>query len=172
MTSVIRYSAEAAPTTVADPPKARTRRRPFLRFGPFLLLLAYLALLAVITLRPGNAEAAASAGASDNFTPFAEINRSLADGSLRSLAQVVGNALLFAPFGVLVPLSFPRLRILTAVLAAAVASASVEIVQLTHLAGRMFDIDDVILNVTGACVGGLLVALWRGVAVLVRLVRR
>jgi glycopeptide antibiotics resistance protein len=170
VTAVTHLSAEAVPTQVVERPKAR--RRPFLRLGPLLLLVIYLALLAALTLRPGNPEAAAAVGARDNFTPFAEIKRSLADGSLRSLAQVAGNALLFAPFGVLVPLSFPRLRILTAVLAAATASATVEIVQLTHLAGRMFDIDDVILNVAGACVGGLLVGIWRGVAYLVRLVRR
>jgi glycopeptide antibiotics resistance protein len=172
VTSVIRYSAEAVPAEVVDRPRARPHRKPFVRFGPFLLLVIYLALLAAITLRPGNAEAAAAAGAHDNFTPFAEIKRSLADGSLRSLAQVVGNALLFAPFGVLVPHSFPRLRIFTALLTAAVASAAVEVVQLTHLAGRMFDIDDVILNVAGACAGGLLVGIWRGVVALVRLVRR
>jgi glycopeptide antibiotics resistance protein len=172
-TTVSRYSAEAAPAALDDRGKARAaRRRPFLRFGPFLLLLIYLALLAAVTLRSGNAEAAAAAGARDNFTPFGEIDRSMADGSLRSLAQVAGNALLFAPFGVLVPLSFPRLSIFTALLAAATASATVELVQLTHLAGRMFDVDDVILNVVGACVGGLLVAIWRGVAYLVRLVRR
>ncbi|SHM37552.1 VanZ family protein [Cryptosporangium aurantiacum] len=151
---------------------AKERRRPFLRIGPFLLLLVYLAIMAAVTLGPGDPEAAAGAAASDNFTPFAEINRSLDDGSLRALAQVLGNALLFVPFGVLVPLSFPRLRVLTAVLAAAAASACVELVQLTHLAGRMFDIDDVILNVTGAFLGGLLVAVWRGITALARLVRR
>ncbi|WP_344646726.1 VanZ family protein [Cryptosporangium japonicum] len=162
---------EPAPTSTPKPAKGKYRR-PWLRFGPLLLLLVYLAVLAAITLGPGDPEAAAGAGASDNYTPFAEINRSLADGSLRSLAQVVGNALLFVPFGILVPHSFPRLSIVTAVLAAATASAVVELVQLTHIAGRMFDIDDVILNVAGALFGGLLVATWRGVAALVRLVRR
>jgi glycopeptide antibiotics resistance protein len=174
-TTVSRHSAEAAPATVDERPSARTRAarpRPFLRLSALLILLVYLAILAAVTLRPGNAEAAAAAGAHDNFTPFAEIHRSLASGSLRSLAQIVGNALLFAPFGILVPLSFPRLSIVTAVLAAAGASATVELVQLTHLAGRIFDVDDVILNVSGACVGGLLVAIWRGVAYLVRLIRR
>jgi glycopeptide antibiotics resistance protein len=171
-TTVSRYSAEAAPTTATERPKKAARRRPFVRFGPLLLLLVYLGLLALVTLHSGNAEAAAEAGARDNFTPFAEINRSLADGSLRSLAQVVGNALLFAPFGLLAPVSFPRLRIITAVFVAALASATVELVQLTHIAGRMFDIDDVILNVAGACVGGLLVGIWRGITYLVRLIRR
>ncbi|WP_169745114.1 VanZ family protein [Cryptosporangium arvum] len=168
-------SAQAAPEPAAEPapkPLKGKYRRPWLRIGPLLLLLVYLAILAAITLGPGDPEAAAGAGASDNYTPFAEINRSLADGSLRSLAQVVGNALLFVPFGILVPHSFPRLSIVTAVLAAATASAVVELVQLTHIAGRMFDIDDVILNVSGALFGGLLVATWRGVAALVRLVRR
>jgi len=168
-------SAQAAPEPAPEPapkPLKGKYRRPWLRIGPLLLLLVYLAILAAITLGPGDPEAAAGAGASDNYTPFAEINRSLADGSLRSLAQVVGNALLFVPFGILVPHSFPRLSIVTAVLAAATASAVVELVQLTHIAGRMFDIDDVILNVSGALFGGLLVATWRGVAALVRLVRR
>ena len=143
-----------------------------LRIGPLLLLVVYLAITAAITLGPGDPEAAAGAAASDNYAPFAEINRSLADGSLRSLAQIAGNALLFVPFGILVPLAFPRLSIVTAVLAAAAASAVVELVQLTHIAGRMFDIDDVILNVSGALFGGLLVATWRGLAALVRMVRR
>lgn len=169
-----RKTRAAGPKTAA-PEKAaprKARKRPFLRVGWILLLLVYLAIMAAVTLGPGDPEAAAGAGASDNFTPFAEINRSLADGSLHSLAQIVGNALLFVPFGILVPLSFPRLSIVTAVLAAAAASATVELVQLTHIAGRMFDIDDVILNVSGALLGGLLVATWRGVAALIRLVRR
>lgn len=173
MTSATTHSAEPAPgSTVLDRSRTRPRRRPFLRLGPLLLLVVYLVVLAAITLGPGDPGAAAGSGAQDNFTPFAEINRSLGDGSLVQLGQVLGNALLFVPFGILVPLSFPRLSIVTAVLAAATASASVELVQLTHLAGRMFDIDDVLLNVGGACVGGLLVAVYRGVAALVRLIRR
>ena len=162
-----RATTKTEPTAPAEP-----RRRPFVRIGPLLLLLVYLAIMAAVTLGPGDPEAAAGTGARDNYTPFAEINRSMADGSLRALAQVVGNALLFVPFGILVPLSFPRLRILTAVLAAVAASAVVELVQLTHIAGRMFDIDDVILNVGGAVLGGLLVAVWRGLTALARLVRR
>ncbi|GAA3389847.1 hypothetical protein GCM10020369_41560 [Cryptosporangium minutisporangium] len=169
-----RWKTRTKPTPAEPtPPKTATpQRRPFLRIGPLLLLVVYLAIAAAITLGPGDPEAAAGAAASDNFTPFAEINRSLEDGSLRSLAQVLGNALLFVPFGLLVPLTFPRLRVLTAVLAAAAASACVELVQLTHIAGRMFDIDDVILNVGGAILGGLLVATWRGLTALVRWVRR
>lgn len=177
-TTQVQSVAEPAPEPAPKPRKraasgeSRGHRRPFLRFGPLLLLVVYLGIMAAITLGPGDPEAAAGAGASDNYTPFAEINRSLADGSLRSLAQVVGNALLFVPFGILVPLSFPRLSIVTAVLAAAAASAAVELFQLTHLAGRMFDIDDVMLNVAGALLGGLLVATARGLAALVRFVRR
>ncbi|MFG1923794.1 VanZ family protein [Cryptosporangium sp. NPDC048952] len=179
----LRTKIARKPRRTAPPEPRKTRsesvsvekgkyRRPWLRIGPLLLLVIYLAITAAITLGPGDPEAAAGAGAADNYTPFAEINRSLADGSLRSLAQVVGNALLFVPFGILVPLSFPRLSIVTAVLAAAAASAVVELVQLTHIAGRMFDIDDVILNVAGALFGGLLVGMARGVAALIRLVRR
>lgn len=151
---------------------AKPGRRPLVRLGPLLLLLVYLAIMAAVTLGPGDPEAAAGAAASDNYTPFAEINRSLADGSVRSLAQVAGNALLFVPFGILMPISFPRLSIVTAVLAAAAASAVAELVQLTHLAGRMFDIDDVILNVSGALLGGLLVATSRGLAAVMAMIRR
>jgi glycopeptide antibiotics resistance protein len=143
------------------------RRPPLLRVVPFLLLAVYLAVVAALTLGPGDPDVAAV----DNFVPFATIDRAQHSGSLLGLLQVIGNGLLFVPFGFLAPLAFPRLRVFTAVLVAALVSAAVEIVQLTHLAGRIFDVDDVILNVAGACAGGLLAAIWRGVAALLRMAR-
>jgi glycopeptide antibiotics resistance protein len=71
--------------------------------------------------------------------------------------QIGGNVLLGVPFGVLVPVLIPKARgILRVLLLTAVVMLLVELVQGTLITGRAFDIDDVILNTSGALVGYLL----------------
>jgi len=82
----------------------------------------------------------------------------------KAVRQLAGNVVLFVPFGALLPVMTARFRTpAPLLLAAATASASIEILQLVlaliGLASRSFDVDDVILNTVGALVGW---AIWRG----------
>jgi glycopeptide antibiotics resistance protein len=74
-----------------------------------------------------------------------------------------GNVLLFFPLGILMPLVWMRLRFRSAILIAIALSCSIETVQ--YLArewiNRLADVNDVILNVFGACLGLALVFLLR-----------
>jgi len=75
-----------------------------------------------------------------------------------------GNVLLFFPLGILIPLIGRRLRFWHVVLIAIAASASIETLQyISRVWGsyRLADINDVILNTLGACLGLLVVTLLR-----------
>ncbi len=74
-----------------------------------------------------------------------------------AVKQIGGNILLGVPFGVLVPVVAPRTRgLLRVLLLTAVVMLLVEFAQGALVTGRAFDIDDVILNTTGALIGYLL----------------
>jgi glycopeptide antibiotics resistance protein len=80
-----------------------------------------------------------------------------------AVRQLAGNVVLFVPFGLLLPVMTARFRTVAPILlAAATASASIEILQLMlgllGLASRSIDIDDVLLNTVGGLVGW---AVWR-----------
>jgi len=84
--------------------------------------------------------------------------------------QLVGNVVLFVPLGFLLPLLGARCRRFGATGTVALAvSVGIELVQLGLLralgARRSVDVDDVILNVTGAGLGYLV---WRGARALAR----
>jgi glycopeptide antibiotics resistance protein len=70
------------------------------------------------------------------------------------LIQIVGNLLLFIPFGWLVPQIHPKLRpTLRVVALAALVSFMIEVSQLLFIPSRMASIDDVILNTLSAFIG-------------------
>ena len=93
-----------------------------------------------------------------NLRPGASIRAYLDQPAMRdSVKQIGGNVLLGVPFGVLLPMLFPRFRGLLRVAAlTALVMVLVETAQGAIVEGRAFDIDDVILNTTGALVGYLL----------------
>lgn len=66
-------------------------------------------------------------------------------------AELVANVELFVPFGVLLPLSFRRLRWWAADLIGLGATVLIELVQ--PFVGRSFDIDDIIANTIGMVIG-------------------
>ncbi|WP_406192584.1 VanZ family protein [Kitasatospora sp. NBC_01560] len=71
--------------------------------------------------------------------------------------QVGGNVLLGVPFGLLLPVLWPKARgLFRVLLRTAAVMVLVELVQGALITGRAFDIDDVLLNTTGALVGYLL----------------
>ncbi|MEO3751161.1 VanZ family protein [Streptomyces sp. B6B3] len=75
-----------------------------------------------------------------------------------TVRQIGGNVLLGVPFGILLPMLFPRIRGTVRVTAfTALVMVIVEVFQGLIVEGRAFDIDDVLLNMTGALLGYLLV---------------
>jgi glycopeptide antibiotics resistance protein len=80
------------------------------------------------------------------------------------IQQLVGNVLIFIPLGFLLPLLYaPCRRFATTASIGLAVSAGIELVQLalllTGTARRSVDVDDVLLNVTGVCLGYVV---WRG----------
>ena len=75
-----------------------------------------------------------------------------------------GNVALFIPLGILLPLVWRRLRFWNGLLVATGVSVSIELLQYLSRGwggNRLADVNDVILNVAGACLGLALVSLLR-----------
>ncbi len=88
-----------------------------------------------------------------NLVPFTEMFRYKVGSSL-FYSNVVGNILIFLPFGYFVSGYVKATKISHILFISAVSSLTVELVQLQI--GRSFDVDDIILNVVGAVCGFLL----------------
>jgi glycopeptide antibiotics resistance protein len=73
-------------------------------------------------------------------------------------SNFVGNILLFIPFSVILMSAFKNLNIKGVLLIALITSFSIELLQYMLCIG-VADVDDVLLNVTGACIGILLLKL-------------
>lgn len=85
-----------------------------------------------------------------NLIPFKEMFR-FEVGSKAFIRNVLGNMLLFMPYGFYLSY-FMKLRKVKYVLAFSLfVSVAVEIIQ--YRIGRVFDIDDIILNITGGVLG-------------------
>ena len=89
-------------------------------------------------------------GGGTNFIPFSEITR-YKYGTNGFFKQVFGNILLFIPLGYFLTKYCKIKRAGGLILMSLLSSLSIEVVQ--HFIGRSFDIDDVILNVSGAIIG-------------------
>ena len=87
-----------------------------------------------------------------NLVPFMEIFRYRV-GSELFYSNVVGNILIFLPFGYFVSGYVKATKINHILFISVVSSLTVELVQLQI--GRSFDIDDIFLNVAGAILGFL-----------------
>ena len=141
-----------------------------------LLLIAvlYLTALAAITLIPSHPSRAVA-----DTTVGIQLHPSIASltctsASLRSgstahsfcVRNARGNFLLFIPLGVLLPLLWTRLRFWRGTLIATALSIGIELLQYLSIAmgsHRTADVNDVVLNTVGACVGlalGSLLRLW------------
>ena len=88
-----------------------------------------------------------------NLVPFKEMFR-YTFGSYKFMKNVVGNILLFLPFGFFTAHYINIRKASTPVVVALIVSFSAEAIQ--YYLGRVFDIDDIILNVFGAFLGYLL----------------
>ncbi len=90
---------------------------------------------------------------SNNFTPFKEIFRYSLTSKL-FYRNVVGNVILFLPFGYFVSYYCKINKYYFTLLVVLITSVSIEIIQ--SMIGRSFDIDDIILNLIGGYLGYLL----------------
>lgn len=88
-----------------------------------------------------------------NLVPFKEMFR-YTFGSYKFMKNVVGNILLFIPFGFFTSYYLNNKKTLTSLITALVVSICAEGIQY-HI-GRVFDVDDIILNVLGGFLGYLL----------------
>lgn len=87
-----------------------------------------------------------------NFVPFKEIFR-YSIGSDKFLRNVLGNIILFIPYGFLSSYYSDNKKLGIATIVTVVTSLAIESVQ--YYIGRVFDIDDIILNLAGGIIGFL-----------------
>ena len=84
----------------------------------------------------------------NNFIPFQEILR-YNIGSRLFLKNVLGNMLLFLPYGFFASYLLRNKKLSVSCILTLIASISIETVQL--VIGRVFDVDDILLNLLGGC---------------------
>lgn len=88
--------------------------------------------------------------ATNNFIPFEEIMRYNITSRL-FFKNVLGNMIMFLPFGFFVSYYLKSEKLTLPLFLILIASISIEVVQL--LIGRVFDVDDIILNILGGLLG-------------------
>ncbi|MFF7162226.1 VanZ family protein [Streptomyces sp. NPDC008086] len=151
-----------ASTSAKPEPSPRSERHPLRLLArllamvcAFAFMVAFAVVLAKLTLQPSPASEALT---HTNLRPGRSLRAYLDQPELRdAVRQIGGNLLLGVPFGVLVPVVAPRTRgVLRVLLLTATVMLLVEFAQGALVTGRAFDIDDVILNTTGALIGYLL----------------
>ena len=89
----------------------------------------------------------------NNFIPFKEMFR-YNIGSRLFVKNVLGNALMFLPYGFFISYYLKNKKPWLTLILTVVASFSIELVQM--VIGRVFDIDDIMLNLLGGYLGYLL----------------
>ena len=85
-----------------------------------------------------------------NFIPFKEMFR-YEFGSRLFFKNVVGNAIMFMPYGFFIGYFLKIDKKRTAIILSIITSLTIELTQLKI--GRVFDIDDILLNVLGGLIG-------------------
>ena len=88
----------------------------------------------------------------NNFIPFKEIFR-YNMGSRLFFKNVIGNMLMFMPYGLFISFYLKNNKPTLTSILTLIASVSIEVVQM--VIGRVFDIDDIILNLIGGILGFL-----------------
>lgn len=86
----------------------------------------------------------------NNFIPFKEIFR-YRIGSRLFIKNVIGNVLLFMPFGFFTGYFLKSKSLKDSLILSLITSITIEVVQM--MIGRIFDVDDIILNTLGGVVG-------------------
>lgn len=154
----------AAPVVTGRSRGAHPAVRALAMVAAFVGTVLFSVVLARLTLEPS---AASAALVHRNISPGHSISAYLDGASTtEAVRQLGGNLLLGLPFGVLLPVLMPQARGLLRVGVVTVCLMTlVELIQGALVTGRVFDIDDVILNTAGALVGYLLIGRRLGRAV-------
>lgn len=119
-----------------------------------VFILYVMCLFEVVTLQDNNY------GLS-NFIPFKEIFR-YQIGSRLFIKNIVGNILLFLPYGYFASYYLDNKKLWPTALLTIIVSFTIETVQLKI--GRTFDVDDIILNTCGGIIGGFIYSLSESVS--------
>lgn len=119
-----------------------------------VFILYVMCLFEVVTLQDNNY------GLS-NFIPFKEIFR-YQIGSRLFIKNIVGNILLFLPYGYFASYYLNNKKVWPTALLTIIVSFTIETVQLKI--GRTFDVDDIILNTCGGIIGGFIYSLSESVS--------
>jgi len=137
---------------------ARTRkvgRRAAIKIAALDAGLVFsLAAIAIIGLRPGWGET--GEWVQWNFVPFRDLAVSLDQPSWAqqiAITNLIGNILLFLPWGFMLTLRFPRTGWAMVLVSTAALSLAVEIGQAITATGRLSDVTDVLMNTVGGAVG-------------------
>lgn len=89
----------------------------------------------------------------EDFIPFWSYYEVFARRNVDIGMQMLANVILFIPWGIIIPIAFPRMRrFVWNVVASVIFSAMIEVVQLLFECGRC-ELDDVIHNTLGAVIG-------------------
>ena len=88
-----------------------------------------------------------------NFVPFTEMFR-YDFGSRLFIKNILGNMLLFIPFGFFIGYYLKLKKPISVLLMCLIVSGTIESTQL--IIGRVFDVDDIILNLIGGIIGFVL----------------
>lgn len=125
----------------------RNSSKKFCFHEEFLNLMFIIYILLLFELLTGTEN---SSGSGFNIVPFSEIFR-YEVGSSMFIYYVLGNILLFVPFGYFVSRYVNAKKMGQIFVVSFVASFTIELLQLQL--GRTFDVDDIILNVVGGIIG-------------------
>jgi glycopeptide antibiotics resistance protein len=147
-------------------------RLSFYREILLLTVVLYFSGLVAATLTPNHnsrlgAEAAVGIELRPNLASLTCSSPILPRGSKARffcMYNAAGNVLLFFPLGILIPLVWRHLRFWRGIQIAIAVSLSIELLQYVSRAWgsyRLADVNDVVLNVLGACLGLALVFLLR-----------
>ncbi|MGW6273903.1 VanZ family protein [Streptomyces sp. NPDC055060] len=138
--------------------------RAMAMLAAFVGTVVFAVLLARLTLEPSAASVSLT---HSNLRPGDSIRDYLSQPAFRdTVKQLGGNIVLGMPFGMLLPVLVPRARgLIRVTFATALVMFLVELAQGFLVTGRAFDVDDVLLNTTGAVLGYLLIGRRLGRAV-------
>ena len=129
--------------------KSNNERLVFYKeFGSLLFIIYIFLLYELLTRTELN-----SAASGYNLVPFTEIFR-YKIGSEAFYFNVIGNIIIFIPFGYFISTYIKPKKILPILIVSLISSTTVEFVQLCI--GRSFDVDDILLNAIGAIIGFLI----------------
>ncbi|MER5966090.1 VanZ family protein [Streptomyces sp. NPDC002057] len=164
--------AEPVPVTEEEGPRRPARVvRVLVALIAMVGMVAFAFVLARLTL---DASPASVPLTHTNLEPGSSIRAYLEQPAfIETVKQLGGNVALGVPFGVLLPLLSRRTRGTIRVALVTIGTMFlVELIQGALITGRAFDVDDVLLNTTGALLGYLLIGRRLGRAVHPRTRRR